>query len=953
MKKRLLLQLMAALFAIGMYAQGQYLYTHTAKYVTIDANLVTNSNFDQGADGFEGWQNELGQELMSQFWAKEAAAGPDGINALISLSSDATDGSALIYKVNNASEGSYTVSFWIKAEESFTSSITSGAANYIDVYANKTGDIAKAEDTKQIAQTELIGTAWQQVVFPVEVESGDVVVVNMAKLPAGTMVAGVAVNPVLEVFDTRIADRLLAYADRLLADPNLPNGHEEFKGWIEEDFKAALANQEMRDDKNEMMDFVEAFNNEYVTAFLDANGANLFPTYLQDWTTWGQYNYSKLGTKDNWTFEGGRWGFTGNTNYLEFAEGDGYIASAGIQNTGQYTLDASVRTRDEKLDALPAGKYFFSIEAQAVAAANRANPYGSNHSVVIANPYFFIGSDTITVADTLNGYYWKTYYAIGEIKDGDKKVLGFHFPIVDGKTGGRYSVRNPKAYLIGTSQDDMEFEAQKEAFIVQQFNLNKRLTEYPAELSAAEYPWEQDSLAHAIAEAQPVYEASLAVIDAEGNVLDRDQVTEEYTQLLLDQVNALGRARNFVITQNAPVATLRETVAAANASLADPANAAANAAKRAALQDAVNYGQNLLDNISATNQGDAFTSAAADIMAAKEEFESTSASRANPAEILIKNADFADFSAGSNITSFDAPTKDWNWSVAASANRWEIRDNETLSQGHGASIWRGTTVGLDGKAQQTVELTYEGLYEYRAEAYISEERIAELVAAAEILETGDTIFTPNIRLFFGEDGLADSIAISKWYNGVKADGTYFTRDVSGTLYGGMVYATYSLFFKKTGTAPVSVEFGLEARDNSATAGANGFGFGNNKIYYVGDETQYLADTRTDLNAAVAAAKTLAATHPDSYWTVKLNRYIADAEAATTAKQMQNALWGIGEVSSRLKGIATGIEAITTTTAAAKTAASGVYTLTGVKIADKAASLKPGLYIANGKKVIIK
>ena len=188
--------------------------------------------------------------------------------------------------------------------------------------------------------------------------------------------------------------------------------------------------------------------------------------------------------------------------------------------------------------------------------------------------------------------------------------------------------------------------------------------------------------------------------------------------------------------------------------------------------------------------------------------------------------------------------------------------------------------------------------------------------------------------------------------GVKNnDGSYFTRDVSGTKYGGMVYATYSVFFKKSGSAPVKVEFGLEARDNYAAAGANGFGFGNNKIYYLGDEAQYLIDTKADLTAAVATAKTLAASNPDSYWTVKLNRYIKNAEEATTAKEMQNALWGINEVSSRLNGTTTGIEGITTKTNAA--AAKGVYTLTGIKVADKTDNLKPGFYIINGKKHVIK
>ena len=161
----------------------------------------------------------------------------------------------------------------------------------------------------------------------------------------------------------------------------------------------------------------------------------------------------------------------------------------------------------------------------------------------------------------------------------------------------------------------------------------------------------------------------------------------------------------------------------------------------------------------------------------------------------------------------------------------------------------GTTVGLDGKATQRIELTYEGLYEYRAEAYISEERLSELVAAANVIYNADeqpvdTVYMPNIRLFFGEDGRPDSVTVSKCYLGIKNDGSYFTREVSGTVYPGMVYANYSVFFKKTGSAPVTVEFGLEAFDNAANAGANGFGFGNNHIYFVGDEAQYLTDRKS-------------------------------------------------------------------------------------------------------------
>ena len=57
------MQLRAVMAAIGVYAQGEYFYTHTAKYVTTDVNQVSNSSFD----GLDGWQNELGQAVMSLF----------------------------------------------------------------------------------------------------------------------------------------------------------------------------------------------------------------------------------------------------------------------------------------------------------------------------------------------------------------------------------------------------------------------------------------------------------------------------------------------------------------------------------------------------------------------------------------------------------------------------------------------------------------------------------------------------------------------------------------------------------------------------------------------------------------------------------------------------------------------------------------------------------------------
>ncbi|MBR1934128.1 MAG: hypothetical protein IJ841_10655 [Prevotella sp.] len=965
MKKRLLLlQLLALCCAVGAWADN-FVYTHTAKYKVTGDNLVTNPNFQQGTTGMEGWQNELGEEPSRAFWTVEPGVGPQGEDAVMSIDGSGGDGSAFIQVFDKVTSGGwYIFSCWMKSETEGNTTTTAGSANYLDLFANTTGALVKADGDTQAAAAESFGTEWRQVAFAVQLNDGDKLVFTAQRLATGTLLAGFELHAAEEVYDTRVAQRLADYVEQLLADENLPEGREDLQGALEGVLKPAL--QEAQTDASAIdADLIDSFTEYALNAFLDLNGANLVGTTLTDWSTWSKANYNNMSTRNTWTFEGGRWGFTGNEDYLEFKAGDGFIASAGIQTN--YTLDVGVRTAAGSLSSLPAGKYFFSIEAQAVAAANRSNPYGANHNVAIVGPMIYVGNDSTTLEnDTISGYYWKTYYKIAEVKEGEEIKMGFHFPVVDGKVGGRFSLRNPQVRQLGVSVDDAEFNRLLDAFLVQQSVLKSRLENYPEELK--DYPWEQDSLSRAIATAQPVYEASLLIVDAEGNILDKGQVNDEQTQLMLDQVNALGRARNYILSQNAPIQELKDAIEAARESLSNPLNANAAADKRSALQAAVSEGQALVDGISATNQGAEFTAATEKIKQAQEQFESTSANRANPAEILIANADFSDFSAGNNVQPASGETavdsKSWHWAIGASTTRWEIRDNETLDQGHGASVWRGTTVGLDGKVSQTFELTYEGLYEYRAQAFISEERINELVAAAQIIYEGgneeegslgtavDTLYTPNIRLFFGTNGAPDSVTVSKCYMGVKNDGTYFTRLSGSTEYPGQVYAYYSVFFQKSGTAPTTVELGFEALENTATAGANGFGFGNNRVFFLGNADQYLADTKADVQTAVAAARELAANNPDSYWTVKLNRYIKNAEEGTTAKELQNALWGISEVSSRLQGVVSAVQGVFAEEPARRSV-EGVYTLTGVKVANDATGLKPGLYIINGKKYAIR
>ena len=173
---------------------------------------------------------------------------------------------------------------------------------------------------------------------------------------------------------------------------------------------------------------------------------------------------------------------------------------------------------------------------------------------------------------------------------------------------------------------------------------------------------------------------------------------------------------------------------------------------------------------------------------------------------------------------------------------------------------------------------------------------------------------------------------------------------------------------------------------------NGWGFGDNHIYYVGDADKYLQDLKTEIAADSAKARQLAIKLEEteksvgivqggsqsSYFIVhKLNRFInnglestikqkmadanvtkADAQLLFTVKELQNAWISINEMAKILDEVSTdiltGVEPITIQQENAKQeAARGIYTLSGVRVQGDVKSLPRGLYIINGKKVVIK
>jgi hypothetical protein len=233
----------------------------------------------------------------------------------------------------------------------------------------------------------------------------------------------------------------------------------------------------------------------------------------------------------------------------------------------------------------------------------------------------------------------------------------------------------------------------------------------------------------------------------------------------------------------------------------------------------------------------------------------------------------------------------------------------------------------------------------------------------------DTIYKPNVRIFFGPNGsVNDSVTVTKCAPEDHlryADGSLvYTRET------GM---NYSVIYVKENSDPETVEFGLEALDNGATAGANTFGFGDNRLYYLGPLAAYTTDTEAEYAQWVNKAKDYIARYGFEHETVgwivyKLMRYVGDANypwaegsglsyvAPVTLQEKQNVYLSIREyinmIDCTIDPEMLGIEELPVQPAVSVPARQqGTYTLNGVRVNGQ--NLPAGLYIINGKKVIVK
>lgn len=922
MNKRLLISFAAIMGAMTSFAYnvGDYVYTHDAKFKVVGHNLITNGNF---GSNYDGWKDYADGALSPDYWSIETGAAEDGKGNVIQSANASADltGNYMYQAVPFESGKTYVVTFKMKGVEPGTSSITQKTSNYVDVFANADGTVSKTADRfQQVATTDALNAEWTNYSYSftdtVTGASTGYIVVSFGQLTQGTQISDVEIREVESVFDTRISDKEIAYAKSLLAIEDFKNGRDEFSGTLER-IMGAFGTPEMDDPsaaEEALKSFVEA-----ETIFLDANSYDVSSMInsKQLWTTKIQ---KAGGTYGDWYVDGsGRW--------FHDPASDPFIRDY-IQGT--FNLPAGTAKIVKKM---PAGKYFFSCESKGhrMAGTSAAVRYTPDYTYVVEGAKVFIGKDSVSF--NLDQRNFERHFVMSTVAEGDTLNAGFWHPAtsVDNKLGGTVYMQAPVLRIVGDNANG-EMKTYVENYvtlnnIATQANSLKVMLDSAVVVAAkAEYPWGKAELKDTTTKYQAVY-SELSALQSGAELF------EVAADSLMQSMRIVRSAIKTYYDLNAPYTDLKAQLALANESLNLPANANGD---KTTFQAVITKAQGLIDNATAEYSEEVaqqMTDVKAELVAAQAAFEASTASFSNPSEIQLVNPFFE--GAGKYVI----PTG-WTGAMDENSNgRWKGGSNKHYENGTYVQVWRGYTAYPKNSLAQHVNLLKSGVYVLSCQTICYNENGSR---------DGDRNTHSGVFYYGKLTESADTIASHMIHT---------NRNV------GYYPEVYAVVYDKADEAETSIELGYNALNNTC---CNQYTFGGNHLRYMGPKAKF----DTDLAAALAASlekgvaeyesianlENDATVEPNTELTygniyINLGHAVEYAQAAETSSQKMTAYYQLQDAIKNANVVVAGVKGIFAEPVAK--IQKGVYTLTGVKVADNAANLPQGLYIVNGKKVIVK
>lgn len=920
MNKRLLLSFAAIMGAMTSFAYnvGDYVYTHDAKFKVVGDNLIANGNF---ASNYDGWKDYADGALSPDYWSIETGAAEDGKGNVIQSANASADltGNYMYQAVPFESGKTYVVTFKMKGVEPGTSSITQKTSNYVDVFANADGTVSKTADRfQQVATTDALNAEWTSYSYSftdtVTGGSSGYIVVSFGQLTQGTQISDVEIREVESVFDTRISDKEIAYAKSLLAIDDFKNGRGEFSGTIEsvEGFFKTPASDDPSGAAEAINSFVLAEN-----AFLDANSYDV-SSMINSKQLWRTKMQKANGTYGDWYVEG-------STRWYHDPSSDPYIRD---YMPGFYSLNAGTAKIVKKM---PAGKYFFSCESKGhrMAGTSKATQNVPDYTWTVEGCKVFVGKDS--VAFNLDQRNFERHFVMSTVADGDTLNAGFWHPALTQSLGGQIYVQNPVLRIVGDNSNG-EMKTYVENYVAlnavaTQANALKVMLDSAVVVAAkAEYPWGKAELNDTTTKYQAVY-SELSVLQPGAELFD------VAADSLEQSMRIVRSAINAYYSLNAPYTDLKAQIAQANESINLPANANGD---KATFKTVIDKAQGLINSATAEYNEELaqqMKDAKTELVDAQSAFEATTAAFNNPSELQIVNPFFE--GAGK----YKIPTG-WNGVMDENSNaKWKGGSDKNYENGTYVCSWKGYTYFPKNSLAQQVNVLKSGVYVLSCQTICYNERGSY---------DGDRNTYSGVFYYGKLAESADTIA---------AHMIHTNRNV------GYYPEIYAVVYDKADEAETSLEFGYNALNNTC---CNQYTFGGNHLRYMGPKAKFDTDLAAALAASlekgaamyqsIASFENDATVEPNTKLTygniyINLGHAVDYAQVAETSSQKMTAYYQLQDAIKNANVVVAGVKGIIAEPVAK--IQKGVYTLTGVKVADNAANLPQGLYIVNGKKVIVK
>lgn len=921
MNKRLLISFAAIMGAMTSFAYnvGEYVYTHDAKFKVVGKNILTNGNFSAN---YDGWKDYADGALSPDYWSIETGAAQDGGNVIQSADAAADLTGNYMYQAVPFQTGkSYVITFKMKGVDPTTSSITQKTSNYVDVFANADGTTSKTADRfQQVATTDAISAEWTSYSYSftdtVTGGSTGYIVVSFGQLAQGTQISDISINEVEQVYDSRIADKEIAYAKSLLAIDEFKNGRDDFAG-ILEGVEGMFKTSEMDDvasAEETLKSFVEAEND-----FLDANSYDVSSMInsKQLWTT-------KL-QKANGTY--GDWYVEGSTRWFHDPASDPFIRD---YLPGGFNLPAGSA---KIVKVMPAGKYFFSCESKGhrMAGTSKALQNTPDYTYVVEGAKVFVGKDSVSF--NLDQRNFERHFVMSTLAEGDTLKAGLWHPAtsVDNQLGGTVYMQTPVLRIVGDNANG-EMKTYVENYvtlnnIATQANALKVMLDSAVVFSAkAEYPWGKAELNDTTTKYQAVY-SELSVLKPGAELFD------VAADSLEQSMRIVRSAINAYYSLNAPYTDLKAQIAQANESLNLPANANGD---KASFKTVIDKAQALINSATAEYNEELaqqMKDAKTELADAQSAFEATTAAFNNPSEVQIVNPFFE------GASKYKIPTG-WTGVMDENSNaKWKGGSDKNYENGTYVCSWKGYTYFPKNSLAQQVNVLKSGVYVLSCQTICYNERGSY---------DGDRNTHSGVFYYGKLTESADTIA---------AHMIHTNRNV------GYYPEIYAVVYDKADEVETSLELGYNALNNTC---CNQYTFGGNHLRYMGPKAKFDTDLAAALAASlekgaamyqsIASFENDATVEPNTKLTygniyINLGHAVDYAQTAETSSQKMTAYYQLQDAIKNANVVVTGVKGIIAEPVAK--IQKGVYTLTGVKVADNAANLPQGLYIVNGKKVIVK